>query len=216
MLKASILTSLWVSSLALVLILALGISLGWLLARQEFPAKKLLNSLLLLPLILPPTVLGYYLVLCLGPRGPLGHFLGVSPMFHWSGAVIAATVVALPLMLQNAEAAFKEIPPELEEASACLGKSPCKTFWLVSLPLARRTLLAGAVLSFARALGEFGATLMLAGNIAGETQTMPLAIYEALMAGDDQNAGLLVMILTLISVSVTLLSMYLVKSPKTV
>lgn len=198
--------SLWVTALALGLVIPLGTGLGWLLARRRFAGRRLLQALLLLPLVLPPTVTGYYLVWLLGRKGPLAS-LPFTPMFHWSGAVFAAAVVSGPLMLQNAQAAFSGVPAELEEAAACLGQAPLRVFWRVTLPLALPGLLAGGILSFARALGEFGATLMLAGNIPGRTQTMPLAIYDALLSGKDTEASILVGILTLVSLAVTLASL---------
>lgn len=200
--------SLLVTGLSLVWILPIGTLLGWLLARCRFAGRRLLQALLLLPLVLPPTVTGYYLVWLFGRHGPLGH-LPISPMFHWSGAVIAACVVACPLMIQSAQGAFSRVAIELEEASACLGRAPLATFVRVTLPLAWPGLLAGALLSFARALGEFGATLMLAGNIPGRTQTMPLAIYDALLSGKDAAAAQLVWVLTLFSLGVTLAAIWL-------
>lgn len=177
-------------------VVCLGTALGWLLARYQLPGKSFLNLLLLLPLVLPPTVTGFYLVWLFKPQGILGQILPFSPMFHWSGAALAAGVVALPLMLQSARAAFESVPEPLLEAANVLGKSPWQRFWQVALPLALPSLMAGAMLSFARAMGEFGATLMLAGNIQGKTQTMPLAIYEALLSGQDQRAWQLVAVLT--------------------
>lgn len=198
--------SLWVTAWALGLVIPLGTALGWLLARRRFAGRRLLQALLLLPLVLPPTVTGYYLVWLFGRNGPLAG-LPFTPMFHWSGAVLAAAVVSAPLMLQNAHAAFSGVPIELEEAATCLGQAPLKVFWRVTLPLALPGLLAGGILSFARALGEFGATLMLAGNIPGQTQTMPLAIYDALLSGKDAEASVLVGVLTLVSLAVTLASL---------
>lgn len=182
--------SLWASVLAMPGVLLCGILLGWFFARYRFHGKFWWNTLLLLPLIFPPTVTGYYLIQIFGP------------LFNTSGLVLASSVVAFPLMFQSARAAFEKVPLALEEAAASMGNTPWQTFCKVSLPLAKNGLLAGFVLSFARALGEFGATLMVAGNIRGQTQTLPLAVYEALIMGDDDAAQLGVLILTLISLGV--------------
>ena len=202
--------SLLVVSVATVIVGALGLALAFLLARREFRGKELLDALLTLPLVLPPTVTGYYLIVLLGRRGIFGSYLyeltGWTVAFTWQAAVIASTVVALPLMFKSARAAIESVEPRYEIAAYTLGKSEWETFWRVTLPLARRGVLAGLVLSFARALGEFGATLMLAGNIPGATQTMPLAIYEAVVAGEDERAFALALLLTLISVAAVYLT----------
>jgi molybdate transport system permease protein len=155
---------------------------------------------------LPPTVTGYYLIVLLGRRGLLGQYIykltGWTVSFTWQAAVIAASVIALPLMVKSARAAIESVDPQYEIASYTLGKSEFQTFLRVTLPLARRGILAGIILSFARALGEFGATLILAGNIPGKTQTMPLAIYEAVISGEDVRAQMLALILTGVSVAV--------------
>ncbi len=202
--------SLLVVSVATVIVGALGLALAFLLARREFRGKELLDALLTLPLVLPPTVTGYYLIVLLGRRGIFGSYLyeltGWAVAFTWQAAVIASTVVALPLMIKSSRAAIESVEPRYEIAAYTLGKSEWETFWRVTLPLARRGVLAGLVLSFARALGEFGATLMLAGNIPGATQTMPLAIYEAVVAGEDERAFALALLLTLISVAAVYLT----------
>ncbi|CAN5449735.1 molybdate ABC transporter permease subunit [soil metagenome] len=202
--------SLLVVSVATVIVGALGLALAFLLARREFRGKELLDALLTLPLVLPSTVTGYYLIVPLGRRGIFGSYLyeftGWTVAFTWQAAVIASTVVALPLMIKSSRAAIESVEPRYEIAAYTLGKSEWETFWRVTLPLARRGVLAGLVLSFARALGEFGATLMLAGNIPGATQTMPLAIYEAVVAGEDRRAFALALLLTLISVAAVYLT----------
>lgn len=202
--------SLLVVSVATVIVGALGLALAFLLARREFHGKELLDALLTLPLVLPPTVTGYYLIVLLGRRGIFGSYLydltGWTVAFTWQAAVIASVVVALPLMIKSSRAAIESVEPRYEIAAYTLGKSEWETFWRVTLPLARRGVLAGLVLSFARALGEFGATLMLAGNIFGVTQTMPLAIYEAVVAGEDERAFALALLLTLISVAAVYLT----------
>src|SRR5262249_12861299 len=174
-----------------------------------------LASLFTLPLVLPPTVSGFYLIVLLGRHGLIGESIynltGWSIAFTWQAAVIAATVLALPLMVLSARAAIESVNPQFEIASYTLGKSSWETFFRITLPLARRGILAGVVLSFTRALGEFGATFMLAGNIPGRTQTMPLAIYEAVISGDNKQAQVLALILTAVSVVAVYLTSKLTK-----
>lgn len=202
--------SLQVALLATLVVAALGTLAGWLLARRRFPGRELLDALLSLPLVLPPTVTGYYLIALLGRRGLLGEPLyaatGWSIPFTWIACNVAAAVMAFPLMYRSARVAFEELDSRHELTAASLGLGRVATFFRVTLPLARRGLLAGVVLAFARALGEFGATLMLAGNIPGRTQTLPLAIYEAFSMGDDETALLLSGLLTAVSVTVMLIA----------
>jgi molybdate transport system permease protein len=202
--------SLLVVSLATIVIGIVGTALGFLLAKRQFRGKDLLDAVLTLPMVLPPTVTGYYLILVLGRRGLLGGPLyaltGWAVTFTWVAAVIASSIVALPLMIKSARAAIESIDPEFEIASCLMGKSECETFFRITLPLAGRGILAGVILSFARAFGEFGATLMLAGNIPGKTQTMPLAIYEAVVSGEDAQAKWMALILTGISITVVYLT----------
>jgi molybdate transport system permease protein len=163
-----------------------------------------------LPLVLPPTVTGYYLILAFGRRGLLGGPLfqatGWTVTFTWLACVIAATVMALPLMVKTAQSAIASVDREYEEAATTLGKTEWQVALRITLPLARKGILAGIVLAFARALGEFGATLMLAGNIPGRTTTMPLAIYSAVATGDDAAARTLVLILTAVSATVLVIA----------
>jgi molybdate transport system permease protein len=207
-----------VVSVATVAVALVGTALAFLLARREFRGKEALDSLVTLPMVLPPTVTGYYLILLLGRRGLLGKYLfaltGWTVAFTWQAAAIAAGAMALPLMVKSARAALESIDQRYEQVSFSLGKSEFETFFRVTLPLAKRGILAGVVLSFARALGEFGATLMLAGNIRGKTQTMPLAIYEAFISGDDQKAQIMAVILTLTSIAVIYLTNVLTRPPK--
>ncbi|MCC6327987.1 MAG: molybdate ABC transporter permease subunit [Acidobacteria bacterium] len=197
--------SILVVTCATAVIGVLGLGLAFLLAKLNFRGKELLDAILTMPLVLPPTVTGYYLIVLLGRRGLIGglvyEFTGWSIVFTWAGAVAAAVVVALPLMIKSSRASIESVDPDYEIASYTLGKGMLETFWRVTLPLAKRGVLAGLVLSFARALGEFGATLMVAGNIPGKTQTMPLAIYEAVASGDDRRAQILALILTAVSVA---------------
>ena len=197
--------SLLVVTVATLIIATVGLALGLLLAKGRFPGQDLLASFFTLPLVLPPTVSGYYLIVLLGRHGLIGepvyNLTGWTVAFTWQAAVIAATVLALPLMVLSSRAAIESVNPQFEIASYALGKSWLATFFLITLPLARRGILAGIVLSFTRALGEFGATFMLAGNIPGKTQTMPLAIYEAVISGEDKRAQILALILTGVSVA---------------
>lgn len=174
--------SLWVAILAVGISIGPAIAVGYLLARKRFPGRTLVELLIHLPLVLPPVVLGYLLLLLLGRNGLIGPWLeaiGVRVVFTWVGAVIAAAVVGFPLMARACRIAFAAIDPRLPQAARTLGASPWRAFITVSLPLAARGILAGMVLGYARALSEFGATIMLAGNIPGQTQTIPLAIYAA-------------------------------------
>jgi len=202
--------SLMVVSVSTLIIAVTGTAFGFLLARRRFPGKELLDAALTLPMVLPPTVVGYYLILILGRKGLLGapvyNLTGWSVTFTWIAAVVASVVVAIPLMVKSARAAIESVNQDYENVSRIMGKGEWETFFRVTLPLAGRGLLAGVILSFARAFGEFGATMMLAGNIRGKTQTMPLAIYEAMAAGEDGTAAALAIILTGISLAVVYLT----------
>ena len=180
--------------------LVLGVSAGWLLARRHFPGREFINAVLTLPLVLPPTVMGYYLLVVIGKRGWLGQWLnetfGITLIFTWQGAVIAATVVAFPLLLSSARAAFEAVDPQLEKAARVLGLNEWAVLFRVTMPMAWPGIMAGALLVFARSLGEFGATLMVAGSIPGRTQTLSVAVYEAVQAGDDATANKLIAIIS--------------------
>jgi len=195
--------SLQVAALATAICLVVGVALAWLLARRQFWGRGVLSALVTLPLVLPPTVLGYYLLQVLGRRSLVGEFLedafGLRIVFAWEGAVVASTIVALPLMVRSAQAAFEAVDPSLENTARTLGRTNLAVFFTVTLPLAWQGVAAGTALAFARAIGEFGATLMLAGNIPGRTQTMPIAIYDAWQSGDAALANTLVAILTITS-----------------
>lgn len=204
------LSALWLSvrvaMLATLLNALIGLPLAWVLAKRRFWGLQAVDLLVTLPLVLPPTVTGYYLIVLLGRRGwlggPLYDWTGWSVTFTWAAAVIAATVMALPLMVRTSRAAMESVNPDLERAAFTLGRSEWRTALEVTLPLARRGILAGLVLAFARALGEFGATLMLAGNIPGRTATLPLAIYTAVATGETAEAQWLVLLLTALSCAV--------------
>jgi molybdate transport system permease protein len=195
--------SIQVAVLATALNALVGIPLAYILAKRRFRGRTALDLLVTLPLVLPPTVTGYYLIVLLGRRGwlggPLYSLTGWTVAFTWYAAVIAATVMALPLLVRTARAAIESVDVDLERAAFTLGRPEWRTALEVTLPLARNGILAGLVLAFARALGEFGATLMLAGNIPGKTTTVPLAIYSAVQTGETQEATLLVVALTLLS-----------------
>ncbi len=198
-----------VSFTATVFTAALGVMLAWAMARKDFVGKGVLDVLIMQPLVIPPTVLGYYLLAAFGAQSPLGRFLeglGISVVFTWKGAVVAAFVSSLPLFVKPARAAIEGVAPELEDAARLLGKTEWQVIRTITLPLAWRGIAAGAVMSFARATGEFGATLMVAGNIPGITQTMPLAIYDAVQSGNDYAANVLVAIITLFSFAVLYLA----------
>lgn len=162
--------------------LPFGVAIGYLLARVNFPGRWLVEALVHLPLVLPPVVTGYLMLVCFAPRGPIGSILhgwfGLEIVFTWLGAVLASMVVSFPLMVRAIRLAFQGVDPRLEMAARGLGASRMGAFFSVSLPLARRGVVAGWLLAFARSLGEFGATIMVAGNITGKTQTIPLAIYQ--------------------------------------
>lgn len=194
--------SLRVAFIAVVAVTCAGLPLSRLLARREFFGKDLLEAAITLPLVLPPSVIGYGLLMLIGKNGLLGHFLagaGLPVIFTWWAAVLASTVVAFPLMYQSAKAAFISVDVNYEKVARTLGASEARIFFTITLPLAWPGIIAGLVLSFARALGEFGATLMIAGNIPGQTQTIPLAIYFAVEAGDTATARTLVGIITVFS-----------------
>jgi molybdate transport system permease protein len=188
--------------------LVLGVGVGWLLARHRFAGRALVDAVLTLPLVLPPTVLGYYLLVVVGTRGWLGHWLqqrfGIHLIFSWQGAVIAASLVSFPLLLRSARTAFEAVDPQLEKAARVLGLNEWSVFFRVTVPMAWPGILAGALLVFARSLGEFGATLMVAGSIPGRTQTLSVAVYEAVQAGQDDTANFLVAITSITCIVVLL------------
>lgn len=192
-----------IAAISSFLVLCSGVFLAYIFARHNFRGKELAELLITLPLILPPTVIGYFLVILVGKNGFIGQFIysitGTGILFTWQAGVIAAFTVSLPLMVRTAQAAIEAVDKELEYAAYVLGRSEIETAFLITLPLAKRGILAGLVLSFARAVGEFGATLMLAGNIPGKTNTMSISIYSAFQAGNNELANFLVLVLTLMS-----------------
>ncbi|MFC5440142.1 molybdate ABC transporter permease subunit [Rhodanobacter ginsenosidimutans] len=201
----SLKVALWATGLNLLL----GVTTAFVLSRWRSRLSNLFDAMFTLPLVLPPTVLGYYLLVLLGRRGAFGAWLehwGINPVFTWQGAVIASTLAAFPLVHKAARAAFESVDPQLEGAARVLGLSRLAVFFRVSLPLASRGIVAGALLAFARALGEFGATLMIAGNLPGRTQTLSVAIYSAIEAGDEAGANTLVVVASLTCIVVLLLA----------
>lgn len=188
--------SLKVTAVAAILIFTIGTALALWLVRHQPRGRTVIETLIMLPLVLPPSVVGYYLLIVLGQQGPIVGWLGIQTLFSPAAAIIAATVVGLPLMVQAARAALASVDPDLEQAARTLGCNEAMVLWRVSLPLARRGLLAGLVLGTTRALGEFGATLMVAGNIPGQTQTLPLAIYDAVQTNQHDLTTQMVLLMT--------------------
>lgn len=209
-----LLLSLRVAGIATALSFLAALFVAWRLARRRGPLPALLDALCTLPLVLPPTVLGYYLILVVGRNGLLGpalRDLGLQLIFSWQGAVVAATVVVFPLLYKSARAALEQVDPHLENAARTLGASELRILLTVSLPLAWKGIFAGLMLAFARGMGEFGATLMVAGNIPGKTQTLALAIYDAFQAGNDALATLLVLVTSGLCVTLLMAAEVLVK-----
>jgi molybdate transport system permease protein len=207
--------TLQVASLATLVSLLVGVAAAYLLTRFRFPGRDALDAVLTLPLVMPPTVLGYYLIVLIGRRGVLGEWLyetfGISLMFTWQGAVVAAAVVSFPLVFKSARAALEGVGSNFENAARTLGAGELEVFLRVSLPLAFRGVLAGAMLAFARAMGEFGATLMVAGNLPGKTQTLSLAVYSAVQAGRDDLANWLVFVISVVCAAILFTTSKLVK-----
>jgi molybdate transport system permease protein len=202
--------SLKVAAWATLAALVVGVALGWLFARRRFPGRAVWEAMLMLPMVLPPTVVGYGILVLAGRRSPLGTWLRThfdyTIIFSWHGAAVASAVVALPLVFKSATAAFAQVDRSLEAAASTLRQSPLSVFLRVTLPLAWPGILAGTLLAFARAMGEFGASLMVAGSIPKQTQTLSMAIYDASQAGQDDLALLLVLVTSAMSITVLVLS----------
>lgn len=198
-----ILISLKVAAVATVFTLTAGVFLARLFTKHEFKGRNLLEVLIILPMVIPPSVTGYGLLVLFGRKGPIGSFLynvfNVQVIFTWAAACISSFVVSLPLTYQSCKAAFLNVDHTYENAARTLGANERRVFWKVTLPLAWPGILSGIVLSFSRALGEFGATLMVAGNIPGRTETIPLAIYYAVESGDTATANILMLIVVIFS-----------------
>lgn len=202
--------SLKVAAFATLLALIAGVSLGWVFARKRFFGSTVLEAVFMLPLVLPPTVIGYAILVAAGRRSPLGAWLrehlDYTIIFSWHGAVVASAIVALPLVLKSASSAFAGVDRSLEAAASTLRQSRWSVFLRVTLPLAWPGILAGTLLAFARAMGEFGASLMVAGSIPNQTQTLSMAIYDAVQAGEDDLSLLLVIVTSVISIAILVIS----------
>lgn len=197
---AALSLSIKVALLSLVITFPLGLLVGWLLAKRTFPGKALLNTLVMSPLVLPPIVSGYLLLILLGKHGVIGGFIyrtfGIEIVFSQLAVVIAVSVISFPLLVRGIVTGMESVPTELENAARTLGASPLKVFWTITFPLAYRGVIGGMILSFSKSLGEFGATIMVAGNIPGKTQTMALAIFSGVHLGEDASVYRLVLIST--------------------
>ena len=203
--------SIKVTFIATIIVFFLGLSIAWWMTNYRGRWQGLLDGIFTLPLVLPPTVAGFGILLLIGKHGPVGKFLnlfGVNIIFSWYAAVIAAVVVAFPLMYKTSRGAFEQIDANILNAARTLGVSEWKVFWRVSVPLAWPGIAAATALSFARSMGEFGATLMVAGSIPGQTQTIPIAIYFATLGGDMRVALIWVLIIFAISLTVIVLMNY--------
>lgn len=209
--------SLWVSAWAGLLALLFGIGISWVLVKSRFRFKWALEGATLLALVLPPTVLGYYLLLLFGRQG-LGPFLeeaGIRIVFAWPGAVVAATVAAIPLVVQLVRTSLAEVSQEIEDAGRVDGCNRWQLFWFIDLGIAWRGIVAGGLLGYLRAMGDFGATLMVAGNIPGRTQTLSMALYDAVQTNNSQLAGQLVLLLSAIAFAVLFVALRLSRSLET-
>lgn len=195
----ALMLSLQVTIVATIILFVIGLILGVLLARFRVRGQIIFETIIFLPLVLPPSVIGYFLLLTLGRGSPIVDWFHVNLLFTWQAAAVASAVVGLPLMVQSARTAIASVDQVLENAARTLGSSELEILWRVTLPLARRGVIAGLILGGARALGEFGATLMVAGNIPGQTQTLPLAIYDAVQARRYEQAQMMVIVMTAVA-----------------
>jgi molybdate transport system permease protein len=182
----------WVSALSTLMILPFGLGVAWLLARRQWRGKSLVETLISLPLVMPPVATGLILLKLFGRRGPVGSFLhdtlNLDIIFTWKGVMVSLGVMSFPLLVRSARVAFEEVNPRLEQIAGTLGASAARVFCTITLPLAIRGIMSGMLMAFARALGEFGATIMVAGNITGETSTLSLAIFQSVQLGEDAQA----------------------------
>jgi len=209
--------SLRVAAISTAIALAIGLWLAWTLANRSFRGKEILDAAVTLPLVLPPTVLGYYLLVLLGRNSPLGQLyewlFGAPLVFSWQAAVVAALFHSTPLLVKSARAAFESLDHSYERAARSLGASETRLFWRITLPLARRSILAAGALAFARSLGDFGVTLMIAGNIPGRTQTVAVAIYDAVESNNGSVARILVLIISAVALAILLIANRLTSNP---
>jgi len=211
--------SLGVGLASTLLILPFGIVLAWLFARKEWPLKSVAETIILLPLVMPPVSTGLILLKIFGRRSPFGQWLynrGIEIVFNWKGVLIAMAVMSFPLLVRSVRTSFSEVNPRLEQIAATLGASALKVFFVITVPLAYKGIVAGALLAFARALGEFGATILLAGNIPGKTQTLSLAIFNFVQTGKDSEAYALLGITVILAFTFVWFSEWLLRTRKTV
>src|SRR5580692_1110754 len=209
--------SLRVAVISTALALALGLGVAWILANRAFRGKEVLDAAVTLPLVLPPTVLGYYLLVLLGRASPIGHFyqwmFGGPLVFTWQAAVVASLIHSAPLLIKSARAAFESVDRSYERAARNLGATELRLFWRVTLPLVRRSILAATALAFARSLGDFGVTLMIAGNIPGRTQTVSIAIFDAVEGSNGAAARVMVLIVSALALAILMLANRLTSNP---
>jgi molybdate transport system permease protein len=209
--------SLRVAAISTALALVIGLWLAWILANRSFRGKEVLDAAVTLPLVLPPTVLGYYLLVLLGGASPIGKLyewlFGGPLVFTWQAAVVASLIHSAPLLVKSARAAFESVDRSYERAARTLGATELRLFWRVTLPLVRRSILAAGALAFARSLGDFGVTLMIAGNIPGRTQTISIAIYDAVEGGNGAAARVMVLIVSAIALAILTLANRLTSNP---
>jgi len=209
--------SLAVALASTLLILPFGIAVSWFFARKEWPLKSVVETIVLLPLVMPPVSTGLILLKIFGRRSPVGQWLydrGVEIVFNWKGVLIAMAVMSFPLLVRSVRTSFSEVNPRLEQIAATLGASALRIFFVITIPLAFRGIVAGALLAFSRALGEFGATILLAGNIPGQTQTLSLAIFNFVQVGKDREAYILLGITVALAFSFVWCSESLLRSQK--
>jgi molybdate transport system permease protein len=209
--------SLSVGLASTLLILPFGITMAWLFARKEWPLKSVIETIVLLPLVMPPVSTGLILLKIFGRRSPLGQWLyerRIEIVFNWKGVLIAMAVMSFPLLVRSVRTSFAEVNPRLEQIAATLGASPLRIFFVITIPLAFKGIVAGAMLAFSRALGEFGATILLAGNIPGQTQTLSLAIYNFVQTGKDTEAYTLLGITVFLAFAFVWFSEWLLRARK--
>ncbi len=199
----ALILSIKVALLSLIVMFPPGLLIGWLLAKRDFPGKTFLNTLVMLPLVLPPVVSGYLLLILLGKNGPIGKllssFFNIEIVFTQFAVVLAVSIISFPLLVQGIRTGIASVPSELENAARTLGASPAKVFWTITVPMAYRGIISGGILGFSKSLGEFGATMIVAGHIPGKTQTIALAIFQSVQLGDDFTAYRLVLVSTILA-----------------
>jgi molybdate transport system permease protein len=208
----------WVSALSTLVILPFGLALAWALARRDWPGKSIVETLVSLPLVMPPVATGLILLKLFGRRGPIGGFLhdqlNLDVIFTWRAVLLALGVMSLPLLVRSARVAFEEVNPRLEQIARTLGAGNWRVFFTITVPLASRGILAGMILAFARALGEFGATIMIAGNIPGKTSTLSLAIFQDVQLGNDSHAFRLLGVSVVLAFAAVWFSEFLLRRKK--